>query len=99
MTQQRTLDRPHISTRTTDQLRSTVQALARRDVGIAVLVDRIRDEDDTALAELLADAQRGDSDGGTVALAAILPRLCAAVIGRRPVREWKTAVDEYVSLA
>ena len=44
-------------------------------------------------------AQGGDGDAALTAIWALLPRLCAVVIRRRPVQEWKASIDDYITLA
>jgi hypothetical protein len=99
MTQLRTSATPHIPTRTTSQLLTELHELSRRDPASVDLVEEIRRGQDEALAGVVHSVQDGDPAAATLALAALLPRLCAVVIDRLPILMWKSAIDEYVSLA
>jgi hypothetical protein len=99
MTQQRTSATPHIPTRTTSQLLLELQSLCRREPDSGHLIEEIRRGHDDVLAAAVERVQHGDQSAATLALGALLPRLCAVVIHRCPAPMWKPAIDECVSLA
>jgi hypothetical protein len=98
MTQLRTSATPHIPTCTTSQLLLELQLIDRRDPADSHLIEDIRHGHDDALATFVGRAQHGDPVAATLALGALLPRLCAVVIHRLPILMWKPAIDEYISL-
>jgi hypothetical protein len=70
-----------------------------RDTSLDDTIAAIRDGNDHLLRQLVVRAQAGDADAAITAIWALHPRLCAVVIQRRPIREWRTAIDDYIALA
>lgn len=98
MTNRRTDRQPTIDSPTTRQLSTHVQALARHRVRLVREIAAIRQGDNVALKRLIERAQRRDADAAIVAIWALYPRLCAVVIQRRPVQEWRATIDDYIAL-
>src|SRR5262245_42161847 len=88
-----------LSTNTTRKLRSQVARLAARDGERAQMFSAIASGDNAALRRAVRRAQDGDESAVLVAIAALLPRMSHVVINRLPAHLWKSAIDDYVTLA
>ena len=90
---------PHIATPATNRLLAHVDVLARRRPQLVDIVTAIRRGDDEALLGLVRAAQAGDRDAGTVAVGALLPKLCKVVLSKETVGKWESSIDDYLTLA
>ena len=99
MSTQRTDRQPIIDSPTTRQLATHVRTVAQHRGSLLETITAIRQGDNGALQQLVVQAQRGDADAAIVVIWALHPRLCAVVIRRRPVREWRSTIDDYITLA
>jgi len=73
--------------------------MSGRDCSVDDTIEAVREGNDHLLRQLVVRAQAGDADAAITAIWALHPRLCAVVIQRRPIREWRTAIDDYIALA
>jgi hypothetical protein len=90
---------PHIATPATNRLLAHLDVLARRQPELVVTVIAIRHGDDEPLLELVRAAQAGSRDSATVAVGALLPKLCKVVLSKETVFNWESSIDDYLTLA
>ena len=99
MTQHANRRQPTLNSPTTRQLGAHIRALSRRDTSLDGTIAAIRNGNNHLLHQLVVRAQAGDTNAAITAIWALHPRLCAVVIQRQPMREWRTAIDDYIALA